>query len=187
MCRCCRQYWTGGLEFGEVSLWSQVWIPGPGTDLGWESVTVVLDAASIPPSIWIHRTGVMCMFRVLGLHATLEIDKEKDWTANDPALCEHGMKKEQRKTATTVFQSVPAFIHTHTSSSCTLILFFFFCFCSKCISALRYVVPTRVSNLALVLGLLLFTCKTSILGSLLCFQIFFFGVTTQSISSNQLL
>lgn len=91
---------------------------------GWESVTVVLVAASIPPSIWIHRTGVMCMFRVLGLHATLEIDKERDWTANAPALCEHGMKKEQQKTATIVFQSVPAFIHTHTSSSCTLILFF---------------------------------------------------------------
>lgn len=157
-------------------------MPGPGTDWGWESVTVVLDAASIPPSMWIHRTSVMCMFS--GCLVSTEhwkLIKKEIGQQNAPALCEHGMKKEQRKTA--VFQSVPAFIHTHTSSSRALILssFFFFCFCSKCISALRCVVPTRVSNLALALGLLLFTCETSILGSLLCFQIYLWCNNTVNI------
>lgn len=38
------------------------------------------------------HTSVMRMFQTLGLHGTLEIGKEKDWTVNAPALSEHGMK-----------------------------------------------------------------------------------------------
>lgn len=107
-------------------------------------------------------------YRALGLHGTLEIDKERDWTAKCP--CPAWTWHEKRATEN---GSVPIcsciYSHSHFLVLCfdSFFFSFFFCFCSKCISALRCVVPTRVSNLARALGLLLFTCETSILGSLL--------------------
>lgn len=73
----------------------------------------------------------------------LEIGREKDWRANAPALCEHGLKKNFS------FLYFGAFFSEFQLK--------------KYISALRYFVPTQVSNLAPALGLLFSTCETSIL------------------------
>lgn len=83
ICRCCRQYRNGGLEFASVRsqglnawTWNRFGLGKCYCCSGRRFYSAF--HVDTPHQRYVH------VFRALGLHGTLEIDKERDWTAKCP-------------------------------------------------------------------------------------------------------